>query len=638
MLDDDGGEISGETSVTVNNVAPSDVVIAPLVDDRRERRRHAEADVRRSRDARHAHGRDRLGRRLGRRDADRRGRARFFSDDAPVPRRQPDGHTDGHATRSSVRVLDDDGGASAPRRRRSSRSTTSRRRTCMIAPLATIDENDVATLTLTFDDPGTLDTHKVEIDWGDGSAVETLTVAGGLAVLLDDAPVSRRQPDRHVVGRVHGAAFASSTTTAATSPTATATITVNNVAPSSVRHRAAGDDQRERRRHARPDVRRSRDARHAPVEIDWGDGSAVETLTVAGGIAVLLDDAPVSRRQPDRHVVGRLHGQRPRARRRQRRRRRPRRRSITVNNVAPSNVQIAPLATIDENDFATLNLTFDDPGTLDTHKVEIDWGDGSAVETLTVTAGSRFFSTTHQYLDDNPTVTSSDMLHGRASASSTTTAASSPADDGHDHRQQRGAVGRGDRAAGDDQRERRRHAGADVRRSGHARHAQGRDRLGRRLGGRDARRSPPGRGSSRRPTSTWTTTPRGRRRTRTPSASACWTTTAARRRRRRRTVTVKNVAPSNVAVIPAASTLDEGGPISLDFTFDDPGTLDTHTYQIDWGDGNFTTGAAAGHGFAASHTYADNGNYTVKVTVTDDDSGVGMGMGTVTRRQRRRPR
>ena len=37
------------------------------------------------------------------------------------------------------------------------------------------------------------------------------------------------------------------------------------------------------------------------------------------------------------------------------------------------------------------------------------WGDGSAVETLTVAAGARFFSTTHQYKDDNPTVTTQDI-------------------------------------------------------------------------------------------------------------------------------------------------------------------------------------------------------------------------------------
>ena len=46
-----------------------------------------------------------------------------------------------------------------------------------------------------------------------------------------------------------------------------------------------------------------------------------------------------------------------------------------------------------------------------------------------------------------------------------------------------------------------------------------------------------------------------------------------------------------MAVIPSASTVDEGSPITLDVTFDDPGTQDTHTYQIDWGDGNVTSGA-----------------------------------------------
>ena len=59
---------------------------------------------------------------------------------------------------------------------------------------------------------------------------------------------------------------------------------------------------------------------------------------------------------------------------------------MTVVNVAPSNVQINPIAPIDENGVAVLKLTFDDPGTLDSHTVEVDWGDGT-VETIAVAAG-----------------------------------------------------------------------------------------------------------------------------------------------------------------------------------------------------------------------------------------------------------
>ena len=84
-----------------------------------------------------------------------------------------------------------------------------------------------------------------------------------------------------------------------------------------------------------------------------------------------------------------------------------------VLNVAPSNVQINPIATIDENGLALLQLTFDDPGTLDRHTVKVDWGDGT-VETLPVAAGARTFTATHQYLDDNPTGTAADVYTVKA--------------------------------------------------------------------------------------------------------------------------------------------------------------------------------------------------------------------------------
>ena len=40
--------------------------------------------------------------------------------------------------------------------------------------------------------------------------------------------------------------------------------------------------------------------------------------------------------------------------------------------------------------------------------------------------------------------------------------------------------------------------------------------------------------------------------------------------------------------------------------------------MIDWGDGHQSSG------LNASHTYANEGVYTVTVTVTDDDGGVGV--------------
>jgi len=79
--------------------------------------------------------------------------------------------------------------------------------------------------------------------------------------------------------------------------------------------------------------------------------------------------------------------------------------TVTVNNVAP--VITVSGDTIDENGVATVAGTITDPGTVDTFTLEIDWGEGSP-ETFSYSAGSTIFSETHQYLDDNPTVTSFD--------------------------------------------------------------------------------------------------------------------------------------------------------------------------------------------------------------------------------------
>ena len=49
------------------------------------------------------------------------------------------------------------------------------------------------------------------------------------------------------------------------------------------------------------------------------------------------------------------------------------------------------------NDFVTVNGAFFDVGTLDTHTVMTDWGDGT-IEPATVDLVSQTFSATHQYL------------------------------------------------------------------------------------------------------------------------------------------------------------------------------------------------------------------------------------------------
>ena len=108
-------------------------------------------------------------------------------------------------------------------------------------------------------------------------------------------------------------------------------------------------------------------------------------------------------------------------------------------------------------------------------------------------------------------------------------------------------------------------------------------------------------------------------------------------------ITVDNVAPT-LFLTERALIVDEGSLLSIPDlgTFTDPAfnnpagtppTEETFTYEIDWGDGHVETAKAprfvadGAPGIVTAgdmedlHIYADNGEYTVTVTLRDDDGG-----------------
>jgi PKD domain len=86
------------------------------------------------------------------------------------------------------------------------------------------------------------------------------------------------------------------------------------------------------------------------------------------------------------------------------------------------------------------------------------------------------------------------------------------------------------------------------------------------------------------------------------------------------TVTVANVPPDVTIASPTSGTLFQVGDlVTVDAPFTDPGTNDSHTCMIDWGDGVTDTGTIAAGACTGGHTYTSGGTVTITVTVTDDD-------------------
>jgi len=85
--------------------------------------------------------------------------------------------------------------------------------------------------------------------------------------------------------------------------------------------------------------------------------------------------------------------------------------------------------------------------------------------------------------------------------------------------------------------------------------------------------------------------------------------------------TVAITSPANGAIVQLAD------PVNVTAPFTDPGTGDTHTCSINWGDSTTSAGTvveASGSGTCTgSHTYASGGPKTITATVTDDDGGAG---------------
>jgi hypothetical protein len=307
--------------------------------------------------------------------------------------------------------------------------------------------------------------------------------------------------------------------------------------------------------------------------------------------------------------------------------------SLTVNDVAPSGVTATlAAASINEGGTASLHVSFTDPGTPDSHTVNVNWGDGS-VSQLSLGAGvlSTTVDPSHLYRDDAPSGTASDTYPiavtvidddtGRGTGSATATvnnlspvlgSSSLSPTTVNEGQTLDYAVSFSDGGVLDP-------------------HFVQIDFDG--DGTYDSAQSLAAGVTST--TFSWNfmdDDPSG-----TPqditNVKVLVTDDDTGSATRTIPVTVKNVAPTITNLTLSASTINEKGSVTLSGTFTDPGRVDTYDLAINWGSPQVVGPTALSipltdpetRSFQATGTYGDNGVYTIGVTLTDDDTGVGPG-------------
>ena len=271
---------------------------------------------------------------------------------------------------------------------------------------------------------------------------------------------------------------------------------------------------------------------------------------------------------------------------------------VTVNNLDPIIVTLNG-DIIDENGYATVTGSISDIGSLDSFELVIDWGDGES-NTYNYGSGTTAFAEAHQYLDDDPTGTLSDVYTVKATLSDD--------DTGLDSRDTIVIVNNVDPVsiAGPDQTV---DEGDIVLFAGDHSDQGTLDSHSFEWSTRDS--------TQLGTTAFYIYADNG-----VYDATFIVTDDDTGVGSDTLLVTVNNVAPTVEAGQDISAVL--GDPASFSGSFTDPGMVDTHIYEWNFGDGTVESGT-----LDITHIYTSMGTYTVTLTVTDDDGGVGSDSLTV---------
>jgi hypothetical protein len=246
---------------------------------------------------------------------------------------------------------------------------------------AAIDEGSSFDQDGSFTDPGA-DNWTATVDYGDGSGVQPLTLTGKTFSLS------------HVYAQDGTYTVTVCVADDDTTSCDEVTVTVNNVAPAAV---SVDVDPAIINENGSVALTGSftdpgTDDMHTVV-INWGDGSANTTLSLAAGVLSFdathkyLDDNPGNTASDPYGIAvtvtddgGSGSGNT----------------SVTVDNVAPVISGVTgPMEPLAVNNSATIKATYTDVGTLDTHTCTFVWDDGTQTSEVAATGGS--CSASHMY-------------------------------------------------------------------------------------------------------------------------------------------------------------------------------------------------------------------------------------------------